>query len=593
MKKQYTIALGLGVIVAACAGVYMILSSGEEKKATMITADGVEKPAHIDNFRLHDHLGQSHELQRYMERPGIVLLTHAANGQGFEDAWQTFNAARDQYFTQGFLFFLINSNSFDTLEKIEEQVAELGIEVPVLRDEDQLIAADLGIDRTNEVIVIEPASGDIPYRGAVDGLADALGAMVDGAQPPQYAQAPAGSPVAMTTPIIPPDYATEIAPLIKQKCSGCHVDGGIAPFAFDGHRKVKGWAPMIREVVMTKRMPPWHADPAHGEWDGDVALSVEQRQNLIAWIDAGAPRGDSGDDPLRVVAEESAPATWTMGEPDLVVAFDQPVEVPTEGVLDYVYLEVPIPLDRDRWVSGVEILPGAVEVVHHALTFVKFPPKYSYLQPEYDGGEGGFFAGFVPGSEAKPFPEGTGKFLPRGSSIIFQMHYTAVGKAMNDLTQLGIWFHDETPEHELETRAVVDEDFSIPAGTPNHETHASMYIERDVLLYAMSPHMHYRGSWINYTAKYPNGEEEVLLSVPFYDFNWQRLYEFAEPKAIPGGTEIIVTGAFDNSPMNPYNPDPNTIVTWGEQSWEEMFIGYMLYAETEGNRAMRQIAMRR
>ncbi len=593
MKKTFIIAIAVVLVLGIGIGAYVYTNGAKGPAPTMVTADGIVKPAHVNNFRLHDHLGQSHELSRYMDYPGVVLLTHQVKGEGAADAWETFADARDTYRERGFAFFLLSSNSFDSLEEIIDDTQGMGVDVPVLRDVDQLVSDDLGVDRTNEAIVIVPASGDIPYRGSVKGLAAALGAIADGAEPPVYAEAPHGSMIPLSTPIVTPAYATEIAPIVGAKCAGCHVDGGVAPFAFDSHRKLSGWAPMVRETLLTKRMPPWHADPAHGEWAGGVQLTDEERQALVAWIDAGAPRGDAKEDPLRVVKEALAPKEWSLGEPDMIVEFAEAIPVPADGAVDYVYVEVPLTLTSDRWVGAAEIQPGAVEVVHHALAFVRYPDKYAYLQPEELDAGAGQFQGFAPGTAQEPFPEGTGKFLPRGSSIIFQMHYTAVGKAMEDRTRMGLHFLDSTPDHELETRALFTEDFAIPARAANYEASASSIVERDIILYSVLPHMHYRGSWFNYTAKYPDGTSEILLSVPYYDFNWQRNYEFAEPKLIPGGTEIVVTGAFDNSPLNPYNPDPDRIVRWGDQSWEEMFIGYMQCAEVEGNRAMRQIAMRR
>jgi hypothetical protein len=237
-----------------------------------------------------------------------------------------------------------------------------------------------------------------------------------------------------------------------------------------------------------------------------------------------------------------------------------------------------LPLARDAWVRGVDVRPSNRKVTHHALVFVRYPEHLRGQEPAWRGGTGGYFGAYVPGQQVYLFPDGTGKFLPKGSTLILQLHYTPTGKPETDLTRVGLYLSAGEPRRELLTRAATDKEFLIPAGAAEHEVSASHTVSEDVLLHELAPHMHYRGRRMSFEARYPDGSTEVLLSVPDYDFAWQSLYRLATPKPISAGTVITCRGAFDNSPANPSNPDPTKDVRFGEQSWDEMFIGYMNYS---------------
>jgi hypothetical protein len=379
-----------------------------------------------------------------------------------------------------------------------------------------------------------------------------------------------------------------VAPILQKSCVPCHTAGGIGPFAMSSYDKVKGRADMIEEVLLTQRMPPWHADPHYGSFVNERSLTPEQAQTLERWVAQGAPRG-SGDDPLAAAATPAP--EWPLGQPDVLVKFPTAQEVPASGVFDYRYVYVRSPLSTNAWLRAAVVKPGNRKVVHHILVLVATPQELQNRRMRGGGEAGGgglngYFAAYVPGYEAIPYPENSGKLLPAGSIMVFQVHYTATGKPESDVSEMGLYLCKEKPALELKTRSAFNVEFTIPPGVPNQETTAEFTFKKDAVLYEMSPHMHLRGSWFRYEAVYPDGKKEVLLSVPHYDFRWQHLYRFAEPKRLPAGTRLVCTGAHDNSAQNPDNPDPKETVQFGNQTFEEMFIGYFNYTDAPQSRGL-------
>jgi len=297
----------------------------------------------------------------------------------------------------------------------------------------------------------------------------------------------------------------------------------------------------------------------------------------MSWIDEGCPRG-AGPDPL-TATRPSPRADWPLGQPDYVISPTEELTIPATGVIPYRYLVVDSPIPHDAWVRAAAVRPGNRTVLHHCLVFLKYPASMRQDQPQYHGGVGGYFTGYVPGMDPLVFPEGTGKFIPQGTKIVFQLHYTTTGKEEKDHTEMGLYLLPAKPERELITRAAARTKLNIPPGDADHETQAEFRFDQGSLLYSVSPHMHYRGSRFKYELFYPDGKSEVVLSVPRYDFNWQTLYQLAQAKKVPAGTRLVCTGAFDNSAANPANPDPTQWVNFGEQTFDEMFLGYFNYAE--------------
>jgi hypothetical protein len=556
-------------------------------------AEREPKPAKADevvNFSLLDYRGRYHELHR-TDAKAVVLFV-AGNGCPIvRQSISKLRSVRSKFADKGVVFWMLNANSQDDRESVAEEAREFRIgSIPILMDELQAVARSLSVTRTAEAIAISTKDWTIFYRGAIDDQ------LTEGANKPQttekYLETAlveflGGQPV--THPKAPVkgclikfeaegggkeekvSYTKEIAPMLQHKCVNCHSPGNIGPFSMSSYKKVRGWSDMIREVVLARRMPPWHADPHHGKFTNDHSLSAEETRALLRWIEQDCPRGD-GEDPL--VDAQITPQRWALGKPDLIVAIPKAQEVPANGVLQYRYVDADFEAPNDAWLRAAVLRPDNRRIVHHLIVRVKYP-EGAKGKPE----EEVFFTSWAPGNTSPEFPSGTGKFLPKGSRFTFELHYNTTGKPETDRSELGLYFSKEPPKMVLETRTAEDRDFSITPGEDDSRTHAEYCFRRETLIFDLIPHMHLRGSWFKYEALYPDGTRETLLSVPNYDFNWQTEYRLAQPKRIPAGTWLLCTGGFDNSRQNPRNPDPAKRVKHGLQSFEEMFMGFMNVAE--------------
>lgn len=545
----------------------------------------------VPNFALLDHDGRFRELHYHRDAKAIVLVVHGSACPIVRGSLPTLDALMTRFGPRGAVFWMINANPQDHREAIAAEAEAWNIEMPILVDDAQLVASRLGLGRTGEVLVIDPGTWRIVYRGGLDDRLDyeaqraearkrpvarLLEAMVDedvGELPAVEALPVRGCLILDTDAQSPtPDFAEDVAPILIRRCAACHRPGGVGPWAMTDHATVRGWSPMIREVIETRRMPPWHADPHVGRFAGDLALEADEARTVVRWIADGAPRG-GGSDPL-VDAVTPVTGNWPLGEPDLI--FDLPTQqIPATGLLDYRYVDLEMPEGRELHVSGVDLRPSNRTVLHHALAHVIYPPGHPKADEHW---QNEMFAGYAPGIDPHPFPSGTGRRVPLGAKVRIELHYITTGRPESDAPRLGVYLSDRPAPFELHTRGPANTRFRIPPGDGDHRVEARVVFPEDATLYAFLPHMHYRGSWVRYQARFPDGRTELLASVPSYRFTWQRYYVLAEPRFLPAGTEIIVTGAFDNSSRNPRNPDPTQTVTWGPQSTDEMFIGYMEYA---------------
>lgn len=370
-----------------------------------------------------------------------------------------------------------------------------------------------------------------------------------------------------------PTFYEHALPIFQRRCQVCHRPGAIGPFSLLDYEDAAGNSAMIEEVVQMRRMPPWHASPDVGQFANSRRLPDDEREVLMSWARSGAKRGDPALAPPPVAWPD--PDAWRIGEPDAVVELPQDVSVPATGAVDYVYVSVPTHFGEDKWVRGAEIRVTAPTVVHHVLVFALYPdPSRS---PRVRSGLKGYFASYLPGEDVALYPEGTGKWLPRGATLVFQLHYTPDGEAHQDRARIGLVFADDPAEvkRRIRTRALFDTKFKIPAGAPRYEVRAHYDFERDEVLTALLPHMHLRGRSFRYLLRTPDGRAVPLLDVPRYDFNWQNTYRLAEPLFVPRGSRMIGVATYDNSRKNRANPDPTRAVKFGEQTWDEMMIGYM------------------
>ncbi len=372
----------------------------------------------------------------------------------------------------------------------------------------------------------------------------------------------------------PLTYTKDIAPILNENCVSCHRPGQIAPMSLMSYDEVRPWAKSIRKNVSEKTMPPWHATAYVGEFVNDRSLDQSDIDTILAWIDQGTPRGSISDLPP---TPEFPEGRWRLGEPDFIVELPE-VEIPADGPDIFKNLPGKVMLPEDRWVTAVEILPGNAKVVHHVLTF---QVKGFGVDPV-----GGWMGAWAAGTEPMEFPATTGRIMRKGANLIGDMHYHPCGTPEIDRTRIGLHFADSPDdiEKELINTWIINERFRIPAGAPSHEVRATHRIMQDGYIMGFAPHMHYRGKDFTYTATYPDGREETLLQVADYDFNWQTNYVLKDRLEMPKGTVIECVAHFDNSAGNPANPDPTIDITFGEESYDEMMIGFFDFIVKDGLR---------
>jgi len=416
-----------------------------------------------------------------------------------------------------------------------------------------------------------------------------------------------------------PTFTKDVAPILYQNCTNCHRPGEIAPMSLLTFKDARPWAKSIATQVAKGSMPPWHADPAHGEFVNDRRLSDAQKKTLIAWVSAGAPEGNAADLPPQPTYETE----WLLGKPDAVFSMQEDYPIPAEGTIAYQYFLIPTGLTEDKWIQAIEVRAGDPKVLHHVIIYAQLPappqpapgaapappaappaqpaqrplPLFSLAEGTTNipaGQTGGpplppdqrkpagpndrpaprrmgpAIGGFAPGQFVRVYQEGSAMKLPAGATLIFQTHYTATGKPTTDRTRVGVKFAKSRPETEVRFASLINGSFHIPPGAADHRVDAEMTINQDVTMWSMLPHTHVRGIRWTYEATYPDGRTQTILSVPKYDFNWQTDYVFKQPLKLPKGTKLHATAWYDNSKNNPSNPDPTKDVWWGDQTWDEM-----------------------
>ncbi len=520
------------------------------------------------------------------------------------------------YESRGVNFLAINSNESATVEDVADYARRSEALFPFLKDFDNQVADQLLIERTCEALLID-RQGRLRYRGAIDDqyglgkrrdrpvrhyLTDAIDAVLTGRAVSPELTPVVGCPIERQSPRRPQPsspragsfmnlaisgreqtsrlrdlknggsltYAADVAPVIHARCATCHRPGQVGPFSLLTFADARRWSASITEVVGDGRMPPWHADPGHGHFSNDRSVSDRDRSTLLAWVEQGCAPGDLSKAP----EPPERPQGWTIGTPDLVFELPETFRVPADGRVPIIHFRVPTNLREDIWVQAAEARPSDRTVVHHIFVYTE----------KYVGGitrqkEKIFLASYLPGDVLSVYPPGVAKKLPAGSDLVFEVHYAPIGKVRFDRSSVGFITTKSPPRHLAITRGIAAHGLRIPPGASDHVERANWSINKDIHVLSFSPHMHLRGKSFRYQASYPDGNVEVLLSVPSYDFAWQSVYRLAEPKAIPRGTTIHCEAHFDNSPGNIANPDPGRTVVWGEQTEDEMMMGYLDYYE--------------
>ncbi len=567
-------------------------------KNTLTEGPRIVSAANLDIGRLTPDFsftpvnGKSFRLSQLKPKKAIVIAFTSTSCPVANRYVSTLAAIEKQFDSQNVNFVFVNPVETDSLDSVNKAIREHGLRGPYVRDSEGRLAKALGARSTTEVFVLD-AAHTLIYRGAVDDqyglgyskdapqnsyLLAALKAVIAGDSPtisattaPGCALTHAGSrreSEALT-------YYARISRILQSHCTECHHTDGPAPFSLETYRDVVSHAGMMRKQIERGAMPPWFAasqsENPH-RWANDRTLPAQDKSDLIAWLSGTHAQGDPADAPL----PRNYSKDWQIGAPDAVIRISEAIHVKATGKMPYQNVFVSTGFKEDRWVNAVEIRPTARDVVHHVLVFVLPAGTDESRQKRRDAEGGNFFAVYVPGNNVLKFPDGFAKLIPAGAKLHFQIHYTPKGTATRDQTAIGLRFTKTPPLHEVRVAAIPAK-LDIPPEDPNYVAHGFLPVPFDAKLMSFMPHMHVRGKSYRYELKRPDGKVERLLDVPHYDFNWQLQYCLADFVDAPAGSTLLGTACYDNSTNNPANPNPQQRVRWGQQTDDEMMLGYLEY----------------
>jgi peroxiredoxin len=554
-----------------------------------------EAPRKVPAFRLSDPRDNKVvDMSAWKDSKAVVVLFLGTECPLSNDYLLEHARLHTAYSEKGVHFVGVNSNRQDSPARVAEHARKHKVPFPMVKDPANKVADQFGARRTPEVFLLD-GSGKVLYQGRIDDqfgigyrrpgkptrrdLAEAIDEVLAGKPVSKPRTEVAGCFIGLVKEAKKEGsvtYAKQVSRILQKHCQDCHRPGQIGPMSLLNYDDAAAWADTIREVIDENRMPPWHADPRFGKWSNERRLSAEERKTLLAWVDDGTPQGDNRDLP----SPRTFPEGWQIGKPDLIIKLPRPITVPAaapKGGVPYKYITVQTNFKEDRWVQSAEARPGAPEVVHHILVFIMLPGEM--FRPD---GPGNVLCGMAPGDMPLMLKPGFAKKIPAGSRLLFQMHYTPNGKEQIDQSYIGLIFTKKPPKYRVLTKPVhnawfMARWFGIPAGADNYAIEAGHTFKDDVHLLAFMPHMHLRGKDFTYEAHYPGSKKETLLSVPRYNFNWQSIYRPREPFPLPKGTTLHCLAHYDNSSKNPHNPDPTKKLFWGDQTWEEMMVGWIDY----------------
>ena len=539
--------------------------------------------------------GKARRLSDWKSQPGLAIAFTSTTCPVSKRYAPSLARLEKELASRNIALLLVDPFASEKPADIAALMKEHGITAPCVHDAGKAIAQALHAKTTTEVFLLD-AKRTLIYRGALDDqygvshnldapreryLLDAVSAMLAGKRPLIAAtdapgcelDIPSSAATATGTPVT---YHRDVARILQQNCAQCHRDNGIAPFALDDIASVTDRAKTIRRVIEDRAMPPWSAAPiAEGKanpWANDHSLSARDKADLLAWIGS---KDRAPGNPADAPAPLKFSSEWSIGKPDLIVQLTQPFSIKAEGFMPYQVAKVETTLADDKWVQAYEIMPTAREVVHHVI--VQVHDKGARIKRGGEEGDGGYWGAYVPGNSGRTYPEGFARKLPAGATISFQIHYTPNGKATQDQLRMGLVFAKEPPRFAMHTAAVANHRLSIPPGEANHVEVHTQTVPCDMPVTALLAHMHVRGKAFKFDITFPDGKSETLLDIPRYDFNWQLRYELKEPRILPRGSTVKTTAIFDNSPGNKANPDPTKTVRWGQQTYDEMMIGYLEY----------------
>ena len=549
-------------------------------------------PQTVPGFQLIDSSGKVTEVAPQSKRQFTVVCFLGTECPLARYYGPRLNQMANRFASQDVRFVGVNSNSQDSQKEVAAYCKEYGITFPVLKDPGNKVADQFGARHMAEVFVLDQTLA-IRYRGRID---DQYQPGVSRTQPTRHdlrsalEELLAGKPVSVartettgcligrvktsvatngTAPEV--TFCKQVSRILNQHCVECHRPGEIGPFSLTDYDEITGWGDTILDTIDSGRMPPWNANPAHGQFRNSRLMPDSDKQTLRDWVKAGMPYGEKSELP----PPREYPSGWQLSRvPDLVLKMrDRPFHVPASGTVEYQYFVVDPHFEEDHWISGAQVIPGDRQTVHHSIVFIR-PPDGAEVRGV------GFLTGYVPGQRTFSMPAGHARKIPAGSKLVFQMHYTPNGLERDDLTQVGMTFIPESEvTHEVFSLLGIDQEFEIPPNTVDYAVHGNVgWFPKRAELLAIIPHMHVRGKAFQATSSSGN-QTNILLDVPRYDFNWQHVYELETPLKLDQIEKLEFTTRFDNSDKNPANPDPSQTVTWGDQTWEEMAIAFFEVSE--------------
>lgn len=519
---------------------------------------------------------------RYLPRaledvgPGqaTAVLFFAASDPATPDALRALGDLRDRLGPEGLRVLALSADAGDTIMDVAEATLSSGVFVPEGKDVDARWAGALGVTHTPTVALLDGANA-VRHRGAPDTAEAAARALLAGQHLPAAAPWTRGRPI---DPDRAPDadpsltFHRDIAPILREHCVACHRPGGGAPISLASYKRVAANAAMIAEVVREERMPPWYAHPAHGSFRDDRRLPAGERDRIVAWVAAGMPEGE----PAGVDALDDLPATdtWRI-EPDVVVSARQAIALPATGFIPYQYIFLPFTAEEDTYVDAIEIRGDNPVVVHHANLFYTLDGFHADAASH-------FLTGMVPGGMPSVLDTGNAWMIPKGGTLTLQIHHVTTGRPELSRLSVGLRFPKEPVRKRLYYKNLEANDLAIPPGDPGHAVVRTAVLEHDVHGLGLFSHMHLRGRAMTFAATFPDGRTETLLSLPNYNFEWQLTYRYP-PHTVPfpKGTTITCVAYYDNSPFNPYNPDPTVTVRNGPQTIHEMMNGFFVYTHDD------------
>jgi peroxiredoxin len=601
---------GTTLVSLAVAGVATIAATASRQSVKPRPAAAMTLPSpeqtvgtKLRGFKLPDSTGKARTLAEFKDRKALVIVFTGADcpiSNSYVEALAKLSAA---YEPRGVQFLAVNANPGEALAAVAKHAREFHVAFPVLKDADQSLANQLGARCTPEVFVLD-AGRVLRYRGRIDSgyatrvqkrsgapspdLQLALDAVLAGKPVPVAVTQAIGCAIARperpgTTSTARVTYHRDVEPILQERCQNCHRPGQIGPFSLLTFADAKNWAQEIKEFTGKRLMPPWKAEPGHGEFQGVRRLSDAEMSTLAAWADAGAPQGDPKDAP----APKQWPSGWLLGKPDLVLSMPQSFHVEASGDDVFHCFVLPTNLPEDKHVVAVEVRPGNPKVLHHVLNFIDVSGAGKKLDaadpgPGYktDPGGVGFFpagtmGGWAPGNLPHYLPDGVARLLPKGADLVLQVHYHKTGKPEDDQTSIGLYFAKEPPKERLRMTALSNFMLNIPPGEPRYEVKANMTLQNDVKVISITPHMHLLGKEMKVWATLPDGTKKEMVFVKDWDYRWQDSYHYVAPLELPKGTRLDLAAYYDNSTANPLNPNnPPKRVTFGEQTTDEMCFAF-------------------